>query len=256
MGSGNGVVAWRCWGTRHVWVPSPSAGSKRSRRLMTSVATSTTRRSVLNAWARNRSKASVTGTGNHAGGLMDHEREVGARFQIGADGARSGIGLHVEDRPGRHIGNRHGVGMLIGAQRARPIAVQVEGTQADVADCEREPEHRPGAGIDRRPGEGRPAHLGGIGQVRLEARMRGTRSSRITGHRQGRPSASRPGSGSSQPLQTRGGARRGRDRRRSRKDHHPARPIDRSHHPSRQPCNVNQHARRKLPGTPSNDSER
>jgi hypothetical protein len=49
------------------------------------------------------------------------------------------------------------------------------------------------------------------------ARMRSTRSSGITDHRHGRPSISRPRSGSSQPLHTRGGARRGPDRRISQK---------------------------------------
>ena len=57
--------------------------------------------------------------------------------------------------------------MLIGGQRSRSIPIQIEGTQTDLADGDREPEHGPSPGIDRRPGERRPTKLHRVRQVGL-----------------------------------------------------------------------------------------
>ena len=58
--------------------------------------------------------------------------------------------------------------MLVVGERARSVAVQVEGAEADRSHLEREAEDGPHAGVDGRAGEGEPAGRAGLGQIGFE----------------------------------------------------------------------------------------
>ena len=59
-------------------------------------------------------------------------------------------GLHGEHGSCRHAGHHEGVGVLVGGQGSRLVAIEVESAEADGADLHRETEHRPGPGSERR----------------------------------------------------------------------------------------------------------
>ena len=60
--------------------------------------------------------------------------------------------------------------MLFVAERARPVAVQVEGAEADRPHLQRKAEDGPYARVDGGGGEAEPAGRGGVGQVGFEHR--------------------------------------------------------------------------------------
>jgi hypothetical protein len=60
--------------------------------------------------------------------------------------------------------------MLFVGQRARPVAIQVEGADAHRSDVEGEAEDGPHARFDGRAGEGQPTGRHRGGQIRLENR--------------------------------------------------------------------------------------
>ena len=81
--------------------------------------------------------------GDHAGGLVHDVLEVGARLELGGQLAGRRVGLQDEDGLGGDVGHDQGVGVLVVGERARPVAVEVEGARGGP--------RRPAAGSRRPP---------------------------------------------------------------------------------------------------------
>ena len=97
--------------------------SKRSRRATTSLATSSSRRSLLNANARIRIKGLTDAHAeldrDHARCLVHDRTEVSADLQLGGHGPGRRVGLHGEHRPRGNVGHHERVGVLVVGERRR-----------------------------------------------------------------------------------------------------------------------------------------
>jgi len=84
---------------------------------------------------------------NHACRVVHREVEVSADLQLPGHrpGGRSGLGLQYP--ASSHVGHYQRIGVLVVAQRASPLPVEVERPQTHRAHPQRESEHRPHAGV-------------------------------------------------------------------------------------------------------------
>ena len=98
---------------------------------------------------------------------MYHEAEVGVGLQPAGHRAGGRCGLSLQYPAGGHAGQGERVSVLLAAQRARPVTVEIERPQTHRADPQREPEQRPHARPQHRRGEGNPPAGHRICQVRL-----------------------------------------------------------------------------------------
>ena len=90
------------------------------------------------------------GLDRHLAGRVVHDDvEVGGRLELCGQRARRRFGLHVQHPPGSHVGHRQPVGVLVIAQRAGPVAVQVDGPESGRALPHREREDGAHARLDR-----------------------------------------------------------------------------------------------------------
>ena len=131
-------------------------------------------RPLLKAWARSRSRASSTGTPSCTETMpaawWTTKRKLPPDSSSGPSAPGAAAACMVDDRPRRDVGDDQGVGVLIVGERAGTVAVQVERTEVDVADRHREPEHRPGAGVDGGHGELRPPDRRRVRQIGFDDR--------------------------------------------------------------------------------------
>jgi hypothetical protein len=107
---------------------------------------------------------------DHAGGLMHNGLEIRASLQLSGELARGRVGLEDEQRLRSDVGHDECVGVLVSAERSRPVAVQVERTETDRADLEGEPEDCLYALLDSRWSKGKPTKRGGMRKVWFEYR--------------------------------------------------------------------------------------
>ena len=108
--------------------------------------------------------------GDHPCGLVDDELQIGTAFELGTQHSRLGVCLEQEKCLRSDVRHHQCISVLIVAQIAGAIVVEVERPQPDDPYLQREPEHRPRAGGDGGTGEGEPARNPRVREVRFENR--------------------------------------------------------------------------------------
>ena len=109
---------------------------------------------------------------------MHHVVEVGARFELGGQLSRWRARLQDEDGLGGDARHDEGVGVLVVAERPRPVTAKVERPETDGSHLEGEAEDRPHPRLDGRRGESaghRERDRVRPGQVRARASPGGRR---------------------------------------------------------------------------------
>ena len=156
-----------------------------ARRATTSLATSSSRRSLLNAKRPHpgerfdRRSRRVAPTPCPMPGARPSESSAPASSSV-ASGPGRRVGLHGEHGPRRDVGHHQRVGVLVVGERARPVAVQIERAQPHDADLYGKSEH--GRALRRaRPEARTPASEPSPGR-RDRARAPGGRSSYASMH--------------------------------------------------------------------------
>ena len=105
---------------------------------------------------------------DHPGRLVDDVLEVGARLQLGGERSRRRVRLQHEHGLGDDVRGDQRVGVLVVGECARPVAVEIQRSESDGSDSEREAEHGADAGADRGAAERGPSDGSGIGEIGFE----------------------------------------------------------------------------------------